>query len=52
LLKAYQINAPFSVHYEYPLGGAENGLKQIGIPEQDVISAMKNDLEILKSWLT
>ena len=51
MLKAYQINAPFSIHYEYPLGGAENGMKQIAIPAKDVISAMKKDLETLKTWL-
>jgi sugar phosphate isomerase/epimerase len=51
LLKQYQIDCPYSIHYEYPLGGAEDGSKIISIPKQAVLSAMKQDLDQLKAWL-
>jgi len=43
-LKAYNIQVPVSVHYEYDMGGAEHGGKDISNPEA-VYSAMKRDLE-------
>ena len=51
LLKQFQINCPYSIHYEYPLGGAEEGAKMISIPKQAVLSAMRQDLDQLKTWL-
>jgi L-ribulose-5-phosphate 3-epimerase len=48
LLKQHQIQGPFSIHYEYPLGGAENGAKTITIPKEDVFTAMKKDLATFK----
>jgi sugar phosphate isomerase/epimerase len=51
LVKQYNITGPISIHYEYPLGGAENGDKKITIPGEQVLSAMKMDLETLKGWL-
>jgi len=52
LIKQYKINVPVSVHYEYPLGGAENGAKEISIKRDDIISAMTKDLTTLKRYLT
>jgi L-ribulose-5-phosphate 3-epimerase len=43
-LKEYGLNGPFSMHFEYPLGGVENGAKQITVPKEEVMSAMKRDL--------
>ena len=45
LLKQYQINVPVSLHFEYPLGGAENGATQISVDRQVVFNAMKRDLQ-------
>jgi sugar phosphate isomerase/epimerase len=51
LLKQHQIQGPFSLHYEFPLGGAENGAKTITIPKEDVFAAMKKDLTVLKQLI-
>jgi sugar phosphate isomerase/epimerase len=51
LVKKYDITGPISIHYEYPLGGAENGETKITIPRENILSAMKNDFETLKVWL-
>ena len=51
LLKEYKMEVPLSLHYEYPLGGAENGASQLSTKREDVISAMKKDLSILKTQL-
>ncbi|MEI9918361.1 MAG: sugar phosphate isomerase/epimerase family protein [Bacteroidota bacterium] len=52
LLKEYQLNGPFSMHFEYPLGGVENGAKQITIPKEEVMKAMKRDLVLFKGMLS
>jgi sugar phosphate isomerase/epimerase len=51
LLKDYKLEVPLSLHYEYPLGGAENGSSKLTIERNDVISAMKRDLSTLKLFL-
>jgi len=51
MLKDLKINVPVSVHYEYPLGGAENGASEITMKSEDVITVMRKDLEILKQLL-
>ena len=50
LLKSGSYNGPISVHYEYPLGGAEEGAKKLNIDRAIVLTAMQKDLEKLKSW--
>ena len=50
LLKNYNIRVPVSVHYEYPLGGAENGATKLTIRNEDVISAMRKDLLVIKKY--
>ncbi len=47
-LKEFQLNGPFSMHFEYPLGGVENGAKQITISKEEIMSAMKRDLTKFK----
>jgi len=51
MLKELKLNVPISIHYEYPLGGAENGATKLTIKSEDVISAMKRDLAVLKKYL-
>ncbi|ALJ06348.1 endonuclease [Pseudalgibacter alginicilyticus] len=48
LLKAYQIHVPISLHCEYDLGGAEHGSSTVSIPQKDVFSAMKKDLNTIR----
>jgi len=45
LLKKYQINVPVSLHFEYPLGGAEHGKSTIAVDQNVVFDAMKRDLK-------
>ncbi|GAB4018614.1 TIM barrel protein [Spirosoma sp. KCTC 42546] len=47
-LKQANIRVPISLHYEYPLGGAEHGATQLSIPKNDLFAAMKRDLNRLK----
>lgn len=51
LVKQYNINVPITMHFEYDLGGAENGLRNIKMDKNHIISAMKRDLALLKTWL-
>ena len=41
----------FTIHYEYPLGGADKGRYKIDIPPGQVITAMKKDLVFLRDLL-
>jgi hypothetical protein len=50
LLKQYNIQLPITMHYEYPLGGAENGAKKLSISSQELLTAMKKDLTLFKQW--
>jgi sugar phosphate isomerase/epimerase len=51
LLKKISFNGPVCIHYEYPLGGAEDGATQLSIPKEKVIENMKIDLATLKKML-
>ena len=51
LIKEYTIEGPLSIHYEYPLGGAENGAKVITISKEEILTAMKKDISTLKKLL-
>lgn len=51
LVEKYGITVPISVHYEYPLGGAEHGEAQLEVEQETVTSALRRDLETLKTWL-
>ncbi|WP_423146922.1 sugar phosphate isomerase/epimerase family protein [Rubrolithibacter danxiaensis] len=51
LIKQYNISGPMSLHYEYPLGGAEEGAKKISISTKEFVTAVKKDLLYLKELL-
>jgi L-ribulose-5-phosphate 3-epimerase len=51
LVKQYNLNVPLTMHFEYDLGGAENGSKNPKIDTKEIIVAMKRDLALLKTWL-
>ncbi len=44
-------DGPLQVHFEYPLGGANDGRTALSIPREEVTAAMKRDLGILRGWL-
>lgn len=52
LVKKYNLRCPLSIHYEFPLGGAENGSKKLTMERETVIGAMKKDLATLKKYLS
>ena len=49
LLKELGVDAPVSIHFEYPLGGADHGHRELTIPGEQVIEAMTKDLKYLRS---
>jgi L-ribulose-5-phosphate 3-epimerase len=51
LLKKIGFKGPVILHYEYPLGGANDGATKLTIPKAEVINAMQADLATLKGWL-
>lgn len=51
-LKHYNISAPFSMHYEYPLGGAEHGDSELGISLKKFMKLVGSDLQYFRSRLT
>jgi sugar phosphate isomerase/epimerase len=44
-------SGPLQLHFEYPLGGSENGKRELTLPKQQVLDAMKRDLTQLRSYL-
>jgi len=48
ILKELNIQVPVSLHYEYPMGGADRGASSITIDKQVVFDHMKRDLMKLK----
>jgi L-ribulose-5-phosphate 3-epimerase len=51
MLKQYGINVPVSLHFEYPLGGAENGAFKITMKKEEVFSAISMDVLKLRKYL-
>jgi len=51
MLNRHGVSGPVSLHLEYPLGGAEHGNRQIGVPRATVLQAMRSDLRVLRKAL-
>ncbi|MEM7655383.1 MAG: TIM barrel protein [Bacteroidota bacterium] len=51
-LNQYEIRTPLSIHYEYELGGAEHGKREIHISEKALFEAMRKDLKWLKARIS
>jgi L-ribulose-5-phosphate 3-epimerase len=45
-------SGPVQLHFEYPLGGAENGKPALTLPKQEVIDAMRRDLTYVRKALS
>ena len=43
---------PVQLHFEYPLGGAENGKETLTLPKQEVIDAMRRDLTYVRKAMS
>jgi len=48
LLKEYKIEVPISMHFEYDLGGAEKGKRELSISRDQVYEAMRRDIATFK----
>ena len=52
MLKDAGLNYPASLHCEYDLGGANKGKRELTIPEADVLTAIKKDIQTVKRiWI-
>lgn len=51
MLKEIRFSGPMQMHFEYPLGGADKGAKNLTIDKAKVVGAMRKDLTTLKGWL-
>ncbi len=51
LIKQYKIACPITLHFEYPLGGAETGARTTTILREEIFSMMQKDLLTLKGYL-
>jgi sugar phosphate isomerase/epimerase len=51
MVAAVGFSGPLQLHFEYPLGGSENGKPELTGSKQEVFDAMKRDLAQLRSYL-
>jgi sugar phosphate isomerase/epimerase len=49
MLKDAGMNYPVSLHCEYDLGGADKGRRELTIPENEVLAAIKQDVATVKN---
>jgi L-ribulose-5-phosphate 3-epimerase len=53
IVKANNFSGPVQLHFEYPgLGGAQNGDKKLTIPRQELMDAMRRDLNFVKGLMS
>lgn len=51
LIRALPESIPFSLHVEYPIGGAEHGERNITLSAEEVMKTMKADLDFVRNGL-
>lgn len=51
LLSQLEIGGDFSLHLEYPIGGAEHGNRALTVPKEVVTNALKSDLRFIRDQL-
>lgn len=51
IIEELTIKGDFTLHLEYPIGGAEHGATTLSCSPHEVITAMKKDLKTLRSFL-
>ena len=52
MVKQANFDGPVQLHFEYPLGGANDGKRTITIPRGEVFAAMKRDLGRLRGYMS
>lgn len=50
IINSLKIDVPYSLHYEYELGGVEIGAKELTIPKENVMQAISKDLNTFKGF--
>ncbi len=51
MLKRQGIAGPISIHFEYPLGGAEHGNREITVERKTVLETLRSDLRHVRKVL-
>lgn len=51
MLNQYRISGPATMHFEYPLGGAEDGANKMSITKEEFAAAVSRDLKRFKALL-
>lgn len=51
IIKADNFSGPVQLHFEYPLGGAENGKKTLTLPREQVVESMSRDLKAVRAHM-
>lgn len=51
MVKAAGFHGPVQLHFEYPLGGVENGSTKPTLPREQVFASMRRDLALVRRWL-
>jgi sugar phosphate isomerase/epimerase len=51
MVAAADFSGPLQLHFEYPLGGANDGKSALTLPREQVFGAMKRDLAKLRGYL-
>lgn len=51
IVKANGFSGPVQLHFEYPLGGAENGKTSLTLPRERVIATMRDDLNAVRAHM-
>jgi sugar phosphate isomerase/epimerase len=51
LLGGLENSLPICIHFEYPLGGADQGERKLSAPAEEVARAMKRDLQVFQRRL-
>src|SRR5215472_8864075 len=53
MLREARFDGPLQLHFEYPLGGAENGKKtDLTMSREEIFAAMKRDLGTLRGYIS
>lgn len=52
MVKQAHFDGPVQLHFEYPLGGANDGKRTITVPRAEVFAAMKRDLARLRGYMS
>jgi sugar phosphate isomerase/epimerase len=51
MVKQSGFNGPLQIHYEYPLGGANTGKTKLTMPREEVLAAMKKDVQQTRAYM-